>query len=162
MSPEFGSTCAIFPIDAETLRYLAFSGRPRELIDLVEAYAKEQGIWHDETPRSRRSRTRSSSTSARSCRPSPARSARRTASRSTRRRSSSARRCRSTLPDGADAPDEQPSNEEDQGSSLSFPASDPPSSTEPVNGEGGRDGGAQPARTHDHSAVADRPSPPSR
>ncbi|TML05192.1 MAG: aconitate hydratase, partial [Actinobacteria bacterium] len=47
MSPEFGSTCAIFPIDAETLRYLAFSGRPKELIDLVEAYAKEQGLWHD-------------------------------------------------------------------------------------------------------------------
>ena len=48
MSPEFGSTCAIFPIDAETLRYLEFSGRPTELIDLVEAYAKEQGLWHDE------------------------------------------------------------------------------------------------------------------
>ena len=51
MSPEFGSTCAIFPIDAETLRYLAFSGRPKELIDLVEAYAKEQGLWHDERRR---------------------------------------------------------------------------------------------------------------
>jgi aconitate hydratase len=48
MSPEFGSTCAIFPIDTETLRYLEFSGRPRELIALVEAYAKEQGLWHDE------------------------------------------------------------------------------------------------------------------
>jgi aconitate hydratase len=48
MSPEFGSTCAIFPVDAETLRYLRFSGRPDELIDLVEAYAKEQGLWHDE------------------------------------------------------------------------------------------------------------------
>src|SRR6201986_696275 len=48
MSPEFGSTCAIFPIDAETLRYLEFSGRPPELISLVEAYAKEQGLWHDE------------------------------------------------------------------------------------------------------------------
>jgi aconitate hydratase len=48
MSPEFGSTCAIFPIDAETLRYLAFSGRPKALIDLVEAYAKEQGLWHEE------------------------------------------------------------------------------------------------------------------
>ncbi len=47
MSPEFGSTCAIFPIDAETLRYLEFSGRPRELIELVEAYAREQGLWHD-------------------------------------------------------------------------------------------------------------------
>ncbi|HEY5318308.1 MAG TPA: aconitate hydratase [Solirubrobacteraceae bacterium] len=49
MSPEFGSTCAIFPIDAETLRYLEFSGRPKELIGLVEAYAKEQGLWHDES-----------------------------------------------------------------------------------------------------------------
>ena len=48
MSPEFGSTCAIFPIDAETLRYLKFSGRPTELIELVEAYAKEQSLWHDE------------------------------------------------------------------------------------------------------------------
>jgi aconitate hydratase len=48
MSPEFGSTCAIFPIDAETLRYMAFTGRSKELIDLVEAYAKEQGLWHDE------------------------------------------------------------------------------------------------------------------
>jgi aconitate hydratase len=48
MSPEFGSTCAIFPIDSETLRYLRFSGRPKELIDLVEAYTKEQGLWHDE------------------------------------------------------------------------------------------------------------------
>jgi aconitate hydratase len=48
MSPEFGSTCAIFPIDAETLRYLEFSGRPKDQIALVEAYAKEQGLWHDE------------------------------------------------------------------------------------------------------------------
>jgi aconitate hydratase len=48
MSPEFGSTCAIFPIDAETLSYLELSGRPPEQIALVEAYAKEQGLWHDE------------------------------------------------------------------------------------------------------------------
>src|SRR5215210_7973295 len=48
MSPEFGSTCAIFPIDAETLRYLEFSGRSSERIELVEAYAREQGLWHDE------------------------------------------------------------------------------------------------------------------
>jgi aconitate hydratase len=47
MSPEYGSTCAIFPIDAQTLRYLEFTGRPPELIALVEAYAKEQGLWHD-------------------------------------------------------------------------------------------------------------------
>jgi aconitate hydratase len=47
MSPEFGSTCAIFPIDRSTLDYLALTGRPREQLDLVEAYAKEQGLWHD-------------------------------------------------------------------------------------------------------------------
>src|SRR6266511_4682341 len=47
MSPEYGSTCAIFPIDGETLRYLNFTGRPPELVALVEAYAKEQGLWHD-------------------------------------------------------------------------------------------------------------------
>jgi aconitate hydratase len=49
MSPEFGSTCAIFPIDAETLRYLEFSGRPAEQIERVEAYARAQGMWHDES-----------------------------------------------------------------------------------------------------------------
>src|SRR5262249_56396511 len=47
MSPEFGSTCAIFPIDGETLRYLELTGRPAERVALVEAYAKEQGLWHD-------------------------------------------------------------------------------------------------------------------
>ncbi|MBN6038252.1 aconitate hydratase AcnA [Amycolatopsis sp. 195334CR] len=52
MSPEFGSTCAYFPIDEETLRYLRFSGRSPERVALVEAYAKEQGLWHepDRTP----------------------------------------------------------------------------------------------------------------
>ena len=47
MSPEFGSTCAIFPIDAETIRYLQLTGRSAEQVALVEAYAKEQGLWHD-------------------------------------------------------------------------------------------------------------------
>src|SRR5579864_7501917 len=47
MSPEFGSTCAIFPIDAETLAYLRLTGRPEERVALVEAYAKEQGLWHE-------------------------------------------------------------------------------------------------------------------
>jgi len=49
MSPEYGATCAIFPIDAETLRYLEFTGRPREQLELVEAYCRAQGLWHDET-----------------------------------------------------------------------------------------------------------------
>jgi aconitate hydratase len=48
MSPEFGSTCAIFPIDAETVRYMKFSGRTDEHCERVEAYAKAQGLWHDE------------------------------------------------------------------------------------------------------------------
>ena len=47
MSPEFGSTCAIFPVDRETLRYLEFTGRPTETIELVDAYAREQGMFHD-------------------------------------------------------------------------------------------------------------------
>jgi aconitate hydratase len=49
MSPEFGSTCAIFPIDAETLRYLELTGRPTEAIELVDAYAREQGMFHQES-----------------------------------------------------------------------------------------------------------------
>ncbi len=47
MSPEFGSTAAIFPIDEETVRYLKLTGRSEEQVALVEAYAKEQGLWHD-------------------------------------------------------------------------------------------------------------------
>jgi aconitate hydratase len=47
MSPEYGSTCAIFPIDEETVRYLRLTGRDPEHVALVEAYAKEQGLWHD-------------------------------------------------------------------------------------------------------------------
>jgi aconitate hydratase len=49
MSPEYGSTCAIFPIDEETLRYLRFTGRKDEHVALVEAYAKENNLWHDES-----------------------------------------------------------------------------------------------------------------
>ena len=49
MSPEFGSTVAIFPIDDVTLDYLRITGRPEEQIELVEAYAKTQGLWHDPT-----------------------------------------------------------------------------------------------------------------
>ena len=53
MSPEYGSTCAIFPIDEETIRYLALTGRTSEQLALVEEYAKRIGIWHnpDVTPR---------------------------------------------------------------------------------------------------------------
>jgi len=47
MSPEYGATCAIFPIDQLTIDYLAFTGRSREQLDLVTTYAKVQGLWHD-------------------------------------------------------------------------------------------------------------------
>src|SRR5689334_15171497 len=47
MSPEFGSTAAMFPIDEETITYLKLTGRSAEQVALVEAYAKEQGLWHD-------------------------------------------------------------------------------------------------------------------
>jgi aconitate hydratase len=46
MAPEYGATCGIFPVDGETLRYLRFSGRPEAQVKLVEAYCKEQGIFH--------------------------------------------------------------------------------------------------------------------
>jgi aconitate hydratase len=49
MAPEYGATCGIFPVDAETLRYLEFSGRPAERVELVEAYCREQGLFHDES-----------------------------------------------------------------------------------------------------------------
>jgi len=48
MAPEYGSTCGIFPIDEETIRYLELSGRPRERIELVTAYAKHQGLWRNQ------------------------------------------------------------------------------------------------------------------
>ena len=49
MAPEYGATCGFFPIDAEACRYLSFTGRDAETVALVEAYAKAQGMWHDES-----------------------------------------------------------------------------------------------------------------
>src|SRR5215213_3633411 len=54
MAPEYGATCSFFPVDAEATKYLLGTGRDQELADLVEAYAKEQGLWRtDETPNPR-------------------------------------------------------------------------------------------------------------
>ena len=47
MSPEYGATCTIFPIDRATIDYLRFTGRAEDHLALVEAYAKEQGLWHE-------------------------------------------------------------------------------------------------------------------
>ena len=106
MSPEFGSTAAIFPIDEETISYLKFTGRSDEQLALVEAYAKEQGLWHDPEhepafseyleldlstwcrrspgPSARRTESRCRTPSPCSARPFPATSATTPTSRSTR------------------------------------------------------------------------------
>ena len=73
MSPEYGSTVAVFPVDDETMSYLRLTGRPDSQLALVEAYAKEQGIWHD-ADREPATRSISSSISRPSCRRSPVRS----------------------------------------------------------------------------------------
>jgi len=84
MSPEFGSTCAIFPIDEETIRYLELTGRAADQIALVEAYAKAQGLWRS-TVRRRPITPMSSSSICRRSNPlSPDRSGRRTACPCTR------------------------------------------------------------------------------
>ncbi len=84
MAPEYGATCGIFPIDAETIRYLKFTGRDPERIALVEAYAKAQGMWRDaaqvRTP-TLFSQTRFRSISAASSQASRGRDARKTACR---------------------------------------------------------------------------------
>ncbi|MBA4749588.1 MAG: aconitate hydratase AcnA [Alphaproteobacteria bacterium] len=49
MAPEYGATCAMFPVDQETLRYLSFTGRDEHLVTLVETYAKSQGLWRDDS-----------------------------------------------------------------------------------------------------------------
>src|SRR5207302_4880799 len=49
MAPEYGATVGIFPVNQETLRYLEFTGRPKEQVQLVEAYMKEQGLFHSST-----------------------------------------------------------------------------------------------------------------
>ncbi|MDN3518609.1 aconitate hydratase AcnA [Aquisalimonas lutea] len=51
MAPEYGATCGIFPVDSETLRYLELTGRSQEQIQLVEAYAREQGMWRTDGDR---------------------------------------------------------------------------------------------------------------
>src|SRR5215210_2559487 len=151
MSPEFGSTCAIFPIDAETLRYLEFTGRTREQIELVEAYAREQGMWHDEDSEEptysdtveldlgdvvpslagpKRPQDRVSLTEA---------------------QGEFREALGELLPDGQ--PDTPRSSQEDA-DTESFPASDPPAGSSP--GNGGAAGYEQGSHRHDPVAVEDR------
>ncbi|HSO53038.1 MAG TPA: aconitate hydratase [Actinomycetes bacterium] len=122
MSPEYGSTCAIFPIDGETLRYLEFTGRPPELVALVEAYAKEQGLWHD--PEAEPRYTETVELDLGTVVPSlagPRRPQDRIALTDARRS------FRAALGDMAPEPEDGPDDDgPDEASAESFPASDPP------------------------------------
>ncbi|CAA9543407.1 MAG: Aconitate hydratase [uncultured Thermoleophilia bacterium] len=162
MSPEFGSTCAIFPIDAETIRYLAFSGRPPELLELVEAYAREQGLWHDEQaedPTFSDTLELDLGTVVPSI-AGPKRPQDRV--RIDEAKVEFREALTAYVPDDAGADGErqagvppqgpQRGEEEDEASSLSFPASDPVATSAP----GSHGDGPEAPRTHDHSHVAER------
>ena len=133
MSPEFGSTCAIFPVDRETLRYLEFTGRPTEMIELVDAYAREQGMFHDadsEDPTF--SETLELDLSERRALDRRARSAPRTGSRSP----TPSRRSSSRWPSSTRTPPRRSATARDEAIEESFPASDPPA--EDHDGDRGR------------------------
>ena len=152
MSPEYGSTVTIFPIDDHTLRYLRFTGRPAEQVALVEAYAKEQGLWFDPEVTPFFSETLELDLST--VKPSlagPSRPQDRVPL--DRSKEMFARSLLTSLPD-----DPAGGNVTDEASAESFPASDAPAS----NGGGGRDS------QDDHGSsstaagrpTADRPSRP--
>jgi aconitate hydratase len=151
MSPEYGSTCAIFPIDSETLRYLEFTGRPPELVALVEAYAKEQGLWLDQSspePVYSEHLELDLSTVVPSI-AGPARPQDRVPLSDSKAMFVDA--LTSSLP-------ELPNGSHDEASAESFPASDPPAASEGVTGVGEPNGtaGAPPADHDGH--VHHRPS----
>jgi aconitate hydratase len=164
MSPEFGSTAAIFPIDAETIRYLAFTGRPKDQLELVEAYAKAQGLWHD--PEEEPTFSQVVELDLADVVPSiagPKRPQDRVALSESKVEFREALTNYVSSEDAGGAGDDRkpgvppaagaPSGSgEDTGSGLSFPASDPPSTQMP--------GGDAPdsEREHDHSGVATRAS----
>ncbi len=157
MSPEFGSTCAIFPIDAETLRYLELTGRDAEQIELVEAYAREQGMWHDhdsETP------TYSQTLTLQLDEVVPSLAG---PKRPQDRVSLSDARDSFRVALAAYLPDQQPGDadaeaddDDDDPLASTFPASDPLATGEPSNGDGARDPHAEPHRTST-AAVAEHP-----
>ncbi|MFZ5852181.1 MAG: aconitate hydratase [Actinomycetota bacterium] len=153
MSPEYGSTAATFPIDEETLRYLRFTGRPEHQVALVEAYAKEQGLWHD--PQATPAYSETLELDLGSVVPSLA-GPRRPQDRvplAEARDSFRARLADFVAPDAPAAP-----SVVDEASAESFPASDPPATSGGGNGSLGapRPSGAEGA------AATGRPSRPTR
>jgi aconitate hydratase len=146
MSPEFGSTCAIFPVDAETLRYLEFTGRPAEQIELVEAYAREQGLFHE--PGSEDAvYSDTLGLDLSTVEPSLA------GPKRPQDRIALSQAANDFLGELRDAGDGVELDNGGNGSRLSFPASDPPSS---MAGQDGEDSG-QPAHAHAHGSVAEAP-----
>ncbi|MCO6009683.1 aconitate hydratase [Actinoallomurus purpureus] len=144
MSPEFGSTCAIFPIDDETVKYLRLTGRPAEQVALVEAYAKEQGLWHDPSREAEYSEYLELDLST--VVPSiagPKRPQDRIALSDAKQSWRTA--VRDYVPDGLEGPT-------DEASAESFPASDSPAISHGSNGDKPHEGTADPA--------AGRPSNP--
>jgi aconitate hydratase len=146
MSPEYGSTCAIFPIDDETLTYLRLTGRDSELVELVESYAKAQGLWHD--PDHEPSYSERLELDLSTVEPSlagPKRPQDRVPLKSAKEG------FRSVLGDYADDGASGNGNSANEGSEESFPASDPPA----VSGAGAHDRPRSPG-----SSKGDRPSNP--
>jgi len=144
MSPEFGSTCAIFPVDAETLRYLEFTGRPADQIELVEAYAREQGLFHEPGGEDA-TYSDTLSLDLGTVEPSLA------GPKRPQDRIALSDAASGFLGELRDAADGRDNDHGGNGSRLSFPASDPPSSM------AGQDGEDEDERPHGHSAVADAP-----
>ena len=148
MAPEYGATCAIFPIDAETLRYLLFTGRPQEQVDLVEALRQGAGplarreLRGPDVLRHARARPRRRRALA-----SPARSARRTACRCASRTRSSARRSTTTSARRSRSPRRRTLRTRSRRATR--PATAP--------GNGG-DGHPEPHASTEHVALAERAS----
>jgi aconitate hydratase len=168
MSPEFGSTIAVFPIDEETVKYLELTGRPAEQLALVERYAKEQGLWHDPSAEPRYSeRLKLDLATVVPSLAGPKRPQDRVSL------SEAKEAFRSALADYADAepaggsgksgvPSQQKpegvASRVDEASDESFPASDAPSHSEGGNGAGAPDDW----HTHSVGSPDGRPSNPAR
>src|SRR5215211_4974570 len=148
MAPEYGATCGIFPVDAETLRYLEFSGRPAEQVKLVEAYCREQGMFHDEKSEQA---VYSDALELDLGRVEPSLAGpRRPQDRVALSDAASDFRAELGELIGEAVEHEPPNGSPEEGSAESFPASDPPS----VPPDGGRPGEA--GHQH-HTAVAEPP-----
>ena len=164
MSPEYGCTCAIFPIDEVTLSYLRLTGRPEAQVALVEAYAKEQGLWHDPDHAPAYSRGPRPGPVRRWRRRSPGRNGRRTGSRWRRRRRRSAR-CSASTPEPSRrrsgwtkaAPSRSPpptrSRSPATGTATSPPRSAGHRPARPAAPPGPADAGRRPKAGLDHGAV---------